>query len=87
VVAAAEPQVARAATEALTATVGRGPAHDLVAGAVRTARAEGRLLHDVLAEVAGVEPAASDAAPDVGEAGAQVDAVLAEHRRLTEGTA
>ena len=85
VVAAAEPQVARAATEALTATMGRGPAHDLVAGAVRTARAEGRLLHDVLAEVAGVELAAHGAAPDVGEAGAQVDAVLAEHRTLTEG--
>ena len=29
----------------------------------------------------------SAAAPDVGEAGAQVDAVLADHRRLTEGTA
>jgi hypothetical protein len=27
------------------------------------------------------------AAPDTGEAGAQVDAVLADHARLTEGTA
>jgi hypothetical protein len=28
-----------------------------------------------------------DSAPDTGEAGAQVDAVLADHARLTEGTA
>ena len=34
-----------------------------------------------------VEALLRAAAPDVGEAGAQVDAVLAEHRRLTEGTA
>ena len=87
VAAAAEPQLAGAATEALAATLGRGPAHELVAAAVRTARAQARPLRDVLVETGGTPLAALDAAPDLGEAGAQVDAVLAEHRTLTEGTA
>ena len=86
VAAAAEPQLAGAATEALAGDLGRGPAHELVARAVRTAHAQGRPLREVLAEVAGPEVAGLDPEPDVGEAGAQVDAVLAEHRRLTEGT-
>ena len=33
-----------------------------------------------------VEPRTLGDAPDTGEAGAQVDAVLADHARLTEGT-
>ena len=86
VAAAGEPQLAAAATEALAGELGRGQAHELVAAAVRTARAQGRPLREVLAR--GAHPALADlaAAPDPGEAGAQVDAVLAEHRRLTEGT-
>jgi 3-carboxy-cis,cis-muconate cycloisomerase len=51
------------------------------------ARASGRHLTDVLAGTPGVDVAALLAGgPDVGEAGAQVDAALLDHTRLTEGT-
>jgi 3-carboxy-cis,cis-muconate cycloisomerase len=85
VAAASEPQLAAAATEALAPTLGRGPAHEAVAEAVRTAHTEGRPLRSVLTERTGVDVEALDVTPDVGEAGAQVDIVLAEHRNLTEG--
>ena len=74
--------------EALTPSLGAGAAHDAAADAVQQARETGRPLADVLAGRPEVDVAAlAAAAPDVGEAGAQVDAVLADHRRLTEGTA
>jgi 3-carboxy-cis,cis-muconate cycloisomerase len=85
VAAAAEPQVAAAATDALASSLGRGEAHDLVAEAVRTAHAEDRPLADVLARQPGLDPSALDTSPDVGEAAAQVDAVLAEHVRVVHG--
>jgi hypothetical protein len=67
--------------------MGRGAAHDAAADAAREAARTGRPLRDVLADRGDVDVAALlGAGPDVGEAGAQVDAVLAEHRRLTEGT-
>ena len=47
----------------------------------------GRPLAEVLAGRPDLDLSALPTAPDVGEAGAQVDAVLADHRRLTEGTA
>ena len=89
VAAAGEPGLARAMTEVLTHTAGPQAAHEQAAQAVREARASGRSLVQVLAERGGldVEELLTAAAPDVGEAGAQVDAVLAEHRRLTEGDA
>ena len=78
-----------AIAEALTPSLGAGAAHDAAADAVQQARETGRPLADVLAGRPGIDVAALTAAtaPDVGEAGAQVDAVLADHRRLTEGTA
>jgi 3-carboxy-cis,cis-muconate cycloisomerase len=87
VAAARDPELAGALADALTPTLGRGAAHDAAAEAVRSAAASGRPLTEVLAgrtdvDVAGLLPAA----PDTGEAGAQVDAVLADHTRLTEGT-
>ena len=46
-----------------------------------------RTRREVLAGRTDVDVAALlDTAPDTGEAGAQVDAVLADHTRLTEGT-
>ena len=72
---------------ALEPSLGTGAAHDAAADAVQQARESGRPL----AEDPGrprrtsTSTRCSAAAPDVGEAGAQVDAVLAEHRRLTEG--
>jgi 3-carboxy-cis,cis-muconate cycloisomerase len=84
---AAGPQLAAAATDALAGSLGRGPAHELVAGAVRSARESGRSLADVLAEAGGLDAASLRTPPDVGEAGAQVDDVLAAHRSLTEGSA
>jgi 3-carboxy-cis,cis-muconate cycloisomerase len=84
---AAGPQLAAAATDALAGSLGRGPAHELVAGAVRSARESGRPLADVLAEAGGLDAASLRTPPDVGEAGAQVDDVLAAHRSLTEGSA
>ena len=83
--AAGQTQLAAAATEALAASLGRGAAHDAVAEAVRTAQAEGTPLADVLARHPGLDPAALSTAPDVGEAGAQVDVVLSEHVRVVQG--
>jgi 3-carboxy-cis,cis-muconate cycloisomerase len=81
-------QLAQALADALTPGLGAGAAHDAAADAVQQARATGRPLVDVLAGRPGLDLVALTAAvaPDVGEAGAQVDAVLADHRRLTEGT-
>jgi 3-carboxy-cis,cis-muconate cycloisomerase len=72
----------------LTPSLGAGAAHDAAAEAVQQARETGRPLADVLAGRPGLDVAAlvAAAAPDVGEAAAQTDAVLADHRRLTEGT-
>jgi 3-carboxy-cis,cis-muconate cycloisomerase len=87
VAAARDTELAGALADALTPTLGRGAAHDAAAEATRTARESGRPLREVLAERADVDVAALlPEVPDVGEAGAQVDAALAEHRRLTEGT-
>jgi 3-carboxy-cis,cis-muconate cycloisomerase len=81
--AARDPELAAGLAEALTATLGRGVAHDEAAAAVREATNTGRPLAEVLAGRTDVDVAALLAAgPDTG---AQVDAVLAEHRRLTEG--
>ncbi|MEI4279600.1 lyase family protein [Klenkia terrae] len=79
--AAGGAQLAGALADALTGSLGRGPAHDAAAEAVRQAAREGRSLADVVAERTDVDVAALVAAttPDVGEAGAQVDAALAEH--------
>jgi 3-carboxy-cis,cis-muconate cycloisomerase len=88
VAAARDPELAAALAEALTTTLGRGPAHDEAAAAVREATSTNRPLAEVLAGRTDVDVAAlTPGGPDVGEAGAQVDAVLAEHRRLTEGVA
>jgi 3-carboxy-cis,cis-muconate cycloisomerase len=88
VAAARDPELAGAAADALTPALGRGAAHDAVAEAVRDAAASGRALRDVLAGRTDLDvPALLAATPDTGEAGAQVDAVLADHARLTEGTA
>jgi 3-carboxy-cis,cis-muconate cycloisomerase len=87
VAAARDPELAAALAEALAPGMGRGAAHDAAAEAAREAARTGRPLRDVLADRGDVDVAALlEAGPDVGEAGAQVDAVLAEHRRLTEGT-
>lgn len=87
--AAAEGPLAGALAEALAATLGRGAAHDAAAAAVREARDSGRPLAEVVATRADVDTAAVLVAggPDVGEAGAQVDAALAEHAGLIEGDA
>jgi len=87
VAAARDPDLAAALADALAPGMGRGAAHDAAADATREAARTGRPLRDVLADRGDVDVAALlGAGPDVGEAGAQVDAVLAEHRRLTEGT-
>jgi 3-carboxy-cis,cis-muconate cycloisomerase len=86
VAAARDPELAAALADALTPTLGRGAAHDAAAEAVRTAQASGRPLAEVLADRTDVDGAALlPARPDTGEAGVQVDAVLADHARLTEG--
>jgi 3-carboxy-cis,cis-muconate cycloisomerase len=87
VAAAGEPGLATAASSALAPALGRDAAHDAAAAAVRTARTTGRPLADVLRERGDLDVDAllAGAGPDVGEAGAQTDAVLAEHERLTEG--
>jgi 3-carboxy-cis,cis-muconate cycloisomerase len=88
VAAAAEPALAQRATEALAGTLGRAAAHEAVAEAARRARESGLPLAAVLAERADLDRSLLAAAgPDLGEAGAQTDAVLAEHRSLTEGDA
>jgi 3-carboxy-cis,cis-muconate cycloisomerase len=87
VAAARDPELAGALADALAPTLGRGAAHDAAAEAVREAAASGRPLRDVLAGRTDVDVGALLAAgPDTGEAAAQVDAVLADHARLTEGT-
>jgi 3-carboxy-cis,cis-muconate cycloisomerase len=85
--AAAEGPLAGALAEALAPTLGKGAAHDAAAAAVREARDTGRPLAEVVAARTDVDVrAVLDAGrPDVGEAGAQVDAALAEHAALTEG--
>jgi 3-carboxy-cis,cis-muconate cycloisomerase len=81
VAAAGEPRLAQALTEALTPSLGRDGAHEAAALAVREADLSGRPLADVLRDRVDVDVDAvlRDAVPDVGEAGAQVDAVLAAH--------
>jgi 3-carboxy-cis,cis-muconate cycloisomerase len=88
VAAGGQGQLAHAIAEALTPSLGAGAAHDAAADAVQQARETGRPLADVLAGRPGIDVGAllEAAVPDVGEAAAQTDAVLAEHRRLTEGT-
>jgi 3-carboxy-cis,cis-muconate cycloisomerase len=87
VASARDPELAAALAEALTPTLGRGAAHDAAAEAAREAVASGRPLREVLAGRTDVDVHTLLAGgPDVGEAGAQVDAVLADHRRLIEGT-
>jgi 3-carboxy-cis,cis-muconate cycloisomerase len=85
--AARDPELAGALAEALTPTLGKSAAHDAAAEATREAAISGRPLREVLAGRTDIDvDALLAAAPDTGEAGAQVDAVLADHRRLTEGT-
>ena len=71
---------------ALEPTLGKGAAHDAAADAVQQARETGRPLTEVLAGRPDLDLSALPTEPDVGEAGAQTDAVLADHRRLTEGS-
>jgi 3-carboxy-cis,cis-muconate cycloisomerase len=86
VAAARDPELAGALAEALAPRIGPGAAHEEAAAAVREAASAGRPLAEVLAAREDVDVAALlDRAPDVGEAAAQVDAVLAEHVRLIEG--
>ena len=84
--AARDPELAGALAEALAPRIGPGAAHEEAAAAVREAASAGRPLAEVLAAREDVDVASLlDRAPDVGEAAAQVDAVLAEHARLIEG--
>jgi 3-carboxy-cis,cis-muconate cycloisomerase len=87
VAAASEPQLAQALTEALAGTLGRDGAHEAAALAVREADLSGRPLADVVRERGDVDVdrLLHAAGPDVGEAAAQVEAVLAAHEKLTEG--
>ncbi|RBY87856.1 3-carboxy-cis,cis-muconate cycloisomerase [Blastococcus sp. TF02A-30] len=85
VAAAEEPALAAAATDALTGRYGRGAAHEAVAGAAHTARTTGRPLAEVLRERGDLDVGALRTAPDTGEAGAQVDAVLAAYDAATGG--
>ncbi len=86
---AGEGSLAGALAEALTPSLGAGAAHDAAAEAARHARETGRTLAEVVSARTDVDVVAvlAAAAPDVGEAGTQVDAALAEHARLTEGDA
>jgi 3-carboxy-cis,cis-muconate cycloisomerase len=81
VASATDPQLAGALAEALAPALGAGAAHDAAAAATRTAAAEGRPLADLVLERDDVDGAAlvAGSSPDVGEAGAQVDAALAAH--------
>jgi 3-carboxy-cis,cis-muconate cycloisomerase len=88
VAAARDPELAGALAEALAPALGKAAAHDAAAEATREAARTGRPLRDVLTDRGDVDVSTLLASPpDVGESGAQVDAVLAEHARLTEGTA
>jgi 3-carboxy-cis,cis-muconate cycloisomerase len=84
--AAGEPRLAQALTAALTPSLGHGGAHEAAARAVREADRAGRPLADVLRERGDVDVDAllRDAGPDVGMAGAQVDAVLEARRDRRE---
>jgi 3-carboxy-cis,cis-muconate cycloisomerase len=85
VAAAAEPELARRVTEALGDSLGRAGAHEAVAEAATRAREAGVPLAAVLAERADVDPALLDSAgPHTGEAGRQVDKVLADHELFGE---
>ncbi|MPQ98680.1 3-carboxy-cis,cis-muconate cycloisomerase [Modestobacter sp. I12A-02628] len=81
VAAAGDPQLAGALADALTPSLGRAAAHDAAAAAVREASVTGLPLTDVVLARGDVDGAAlvADSTPDVGEAAAQVDAVLARH--------
>jgi 3-carboxy-cis,cis-muconate cycloisomerase len=87
VAAARDPELAGALAEALAPALGKGAAHDAAADAVRAAQESGRPLREVLAGRTDVDVDALVSPPDPGEAAAQVAAALADHRRLTEGTA
>jgi 3-carboxy-cis,cis-muconate cycloisomerase len=86
VAAAGEPRLAQGSTEALTPSLGRAGAHEAVALAVREADLGGRPLADVLRDRrdVDVDGLLRAAGPDVGEAGAQVDAALAAHEKTNE---
>jgi 3-carboxy-cis,cis-muconate cycloisomerase len=86
VAASGEGALAGALAVALEPTLGKGAAHDAAADAVQQARETGRPLTEVLAGRPDLDLSALPTEPDVGEAGAQTDAVLADHRRLTEGS-
>ncbi|HEX2074586.1 MAG TPA: 3-carboxy-cis,cis-muconate cycloisomerase [Geodermatophilus sp.] len=87
VAAAGEGSLAAAVAEALAPSLGRGAAHDAAAELAQEARETGRPMAELLAARTPVDVDAvlAAAAPDVGEAGAQIDAALAEHARLTDG--
>jgi len=87
VAAATDPQLAGALATALAPALGEGAAHDAAAAAVRAAAAEGRSLAQLVRERDDVDGDALVAriTPDVGEAGAQVDAALAAHVIATQG--
>ena len=89
VAAARDPELAGALAEALTPILGRGAAHDAAADAVRRGRPRpaGRWREVLAGRDRRRRRTLLGGAADVGEAGAQVDAVLADHARLTEGTA
>ncbi|MCU1670042.1 MAG: 3-carboxy-cis,cis-muconate cycloisomerase [Blastococcus sp.] len=75
-----DPELAGALADALAPTLGRSAAHDAAADAVRDAASTGRPLAEVLAARTDVHvPPLAGTAPDVGEAGVQVDAALAAH--------
>jgi 3-carboxy-cis,cis-muconate cycloisomerase len=86
VAAAGEPALAQRVTDALAESLGPSAAHEAVASAARQAREAGLPLAAVLAGRPDVGPGLLEAAgPDLGEAAAQTDAVLAEHTALTKG--
>ena len=88
VAAARDPELAGALADgARPPRLGAGAAHDAAAQTPcgRRGRPAGRCA-EVLAGRTDVDVAALlDAAPDIGEAGAQVDAVLADHRPTDRG--
>jgi 3-carboxy-cis,cis-muconate cycloisomerase len=83
--AAREPELAGALADALAPAHGRGAAHDAAAEAVHEARLSGRHLADVAAERFDLDLRERlGTPPDVGEAAAQVHAVLSEYDERTE---
>ncbi|SOD98428.1 3-carboxy-cis,cis-muconate cycloisomerase [Blastococcus haudaquaticus] len=86
--AARDPELAGALADALTPSLGRSAAHDAAAEAVHEARRSGTPLAEVVAARFDVDATALLASgPDVGEASAQVEAVLSEYDRNTGRTA